>query len=99
MERHCENALRVARHLSDHSTVEWIRYTGLPDDPSYVKNEKYLSGMGGTMVVFGIRGGADAGRKFIESVELSSHLANVGDVKSLAIHPATATYSQLSEEQ
>ena len=93
MERHCENALRVARHLSDHSTVEWIRYTGLPDDPSYVKNEKYLSGMGGTMVVFGIWGGADAGRKFIESVKLFSHLANVGDAKSLAIHPATTPHS------
>ncbi len=99
MERHCENALSVAQHLSDHSSVEWVRYPGLPDDPSNPKNEKYLSGMGGTMVVFGIRGGADAGRKFIEGLELFSHLANVGDAKSLAIHPATTTHSQLNEEQ
>ncbi len=99
MERHCENALKVARHLSDHSAVEWIRYPGLVDDPSYVKNEKHLSGMGGAMVIFGIKGGAEAGRKFIESVDLFSHLANVGDAKSPAIHPATTTHSQLSEEQ
>jgi O-acetylhomoserine (thiol)-lyase len=99
MERHCENALKLASHLNDHESVEWVRYPGLPDDPSYAKNDKYLSGMRGTMVVFGIKGGADAGRKFIESVELFSHLANVGDAKSLAIHPATTTHSQLNEEQ
>lgn len=99
MERHCENALEVAQHLKDHASVEWVRYPGLSDDPSYSKNEKYLNGMGGTMVVFGIKGGADAGRKFIESLELFSHLANVGDAKSLAIHPATTTHSQLNEEQ
>jgi O-acetylhomoserine (thiol)-lyase len=99
MERHCENALKVATHLNDHSSVEWVRYPGLPNDPSYAKNEKYLNGMGGAMVVFGIAGGTEAGRTFIESVELFSHLANVGDAKSLAIHPATTTHSQLNEEQ
>lgn len=99
MERHCENALKVAQHLNDHASVEWVRYPGLPGDPSHSKNEKYLSGMGGTMVVFGIKGGAEAGRKFIESLGLFSHLANVGDAKSLAIHPATTTHSQLNEEQ
>ena len=99
MERHCENALKVATHLNDHSSVEWVRYPGLAGDPSNAKNEKYLNGMGGAMVVFGIKGGAEAGRKFVESAELFSHLANVGDAKSLAIHPATTTHSQLNEEQ
>lgn len=99
MERHCENAQKVAEHLSDHGSVEWVRYPGLAGDPSNAKNDKYLSGMGGTMVVFGIKGGAEAGRKFIESLQLFSHLANVGDAKSLAIHPATTTHSQLNEEQ
>ena len=99
MERHCENALQVATHLNDHSSVEWVRYPGLAGDPSHAKNEKYLNGMGGAMVVFGIKGGAEAGRKFVESAELFSHLANVGDAKSLAIHPATTTHSQLNEEQ
>jgi O-acetylhomoserine (thiol)-lyase len=99
MERHCENALQVATHLNDHSSVEWVRYPGLAGDPSHAKNEKYLNGMGGAMVVFGIKGGADAGRKFVESAQLFSHLANVGDAKSLAIHPATTTHSQLNEEQ
>ena len=84
MERHCENALQVATHLNDHSSVEWVRYPGLAGDPSHAKNEKYLNGMGGAMVVFGIKGGAEAGRKFVESAELFSHLANVGDAKSLA---------------
>ena len=99
MERHCSNALAVAQYLKTHAGVEWVRYPGLPDDPSHSKNEKYLNGMGGTMVVFGIKGGAEAGRKFIESLQMFSHLANVGDAKSLAIHPATTTHSQLTEEQ
>lgn len=99
MERHCSNALAIAKHLADHPKVEWVRYPGLPGDPSNDKNEKYLNGMGGTMVVFGIQGGAEAGCKFIESLEIFSHLANVGDAKSLAIHPATTTHSQLSPEQ
>ncbi len=99
MERHCENALAVAKHLKDHADVEWVRFPGLESDPEYAKNQKYLKGKGGAMVVFGIRGGAPAGRKFIESLQLFSHLANVGDAKSLAIHPATTTHSQLNEEQ
>jgi len=99
MERHCENAQRVAEYLNEHPRVEWVRYPGLPGDPSHDKNEKYLSGMGGPMVVFEIHGGQDAGRAFIERLELFSHLANVGDAKSLAIHPATTTHSQLSESQ
>ncbi len=99
MERHCENGLAVAQYLKKHDKVEWVRFPGLEDDPQYALNRKYLDGKGGSMVVFGIQGGAAAGAKFIESLELFSHLANVGDAKSLAIHPATTTHSQLSEEQ
>jgi O-acetylhomoserine (thiol)-lyase len=99
MERHCENALAVAKHLKAHSDIESVRYPGLEDDPEYQKNLKYLKGKGGAMVVFEIQGGLEAGKKFIESLKLFSHLANVGDAKSLAIHPATTTHSQLNEAQ
>lgn len=99
MERHCENALEVAKHLKAHPKVEWVKYPGLEDNPNYAKSRKYLNGKGGSMVVFGIKGGASAGSKFIDSLGLFSHLANVGDAKSLAIHPATTTHSQLNEEQ
>lgn len=99
MERHCQNAHAVAEFLKGHKLVSWVRYPGLKDDPEYEKNLKYLKGKGGSMVVFGIKGGAAAGAKFIDSLKLFSHLANVGDAKSLAIHPATTTHSQLNEEQ
>jgi len=99
MERHCSNALAVAEHLAAHPQVEWVRYPGLPGDPQFAKNKTYLRGLGGSMAVFGIKGGASAGAKFIDSLKLFSHLANVGDAKSLAIHPATTTHSQLSEDQ
>lgn len=99
MERHCENALAVAKHLKNHPKVEWVRFPGLPGDPNFELNKKYLRGKGGSMVVFGIKGGNAAGKKFIESLKLFSHLANVGDAKSLAIHPATTTHSQLTAEQ
>ena len=99
MERHCDNALAVAKHLSAHSDVEWVKYPGLESDPNHDKAQKYLGGNGGSMVVFGIKGGADAGSRFIEALNLFSHLANVGDAKSLAIHPATTTHSQMTEEQ
>ena len=99
MERHCENALKVAQHLKNHSSVEWVRFPGLLDDPMYDLNQRYLAGKGGSMVVFGIKGGKEAGSRFIDHLKLFSHLANVGDAKSLAIHPATTTHSQLSEEQ
>jgi len=99
MERHCANAKLVAEHLNGHKDVAWVRFPGLKDDPQYPLNEKYLRGKGGSMVVFGIKGGADAGKKFIESLRIFSHLANVGDAKSLAIHPGTTTHSQLNEEQ
>ncbi|EDY83813.1 O-acetylhomoserine aminocarboxypropyltransferase/cysteine synthase subfamily [Verrucomicrobiia bacterium DG1235] len=99
MERHCENALAVAKHLQSLDTVDWVKYPGLEDNPNYEKAQKYLDGKGGSMVVFGIKGGAPAGSRFIDALELLSHLANVGDAKSLAIHPATTTHSQLSQEE
>lgn len=99
VERHCQNGLAVAQWLKQHPQVSWVRFPGLPDDPEYARNQKYLRGKGGSMVVFGIKGGLEAGRKFIDSLKLLSHLANVGDAKSLAIHPASTTHSQLNEEQ
>jgi O-acetylhomoserine (thiol)-lyase len=97
VERHCQNALAVAKHLKSHAKVEWVRFPGLESDPMFKLNQKYLRGKGGSMVVFGIKGGKVAGSKFIDSLKLFSHLANVGDAKSLAIHPATTTHSQLNE--
>ena len=99
IERHCANALAVANHLADHPAVEWVRYPGLESDPEYARNQQYLRGMGGSMVVFGIKGGATAGAKFIDSLKMFKHLANVGDAKSLAIHPDTTTHSQLDAQQ
>lgn len=99
MERHSSNAQKTAEHLKNHERITWVRYPGLKDDPSYpVASRQFKKGFGG-VVVFGIRGGKEAGQKFIESLELFSHLANVGDAKSLAIHPASTTHSQLTEEQ
>jgi O-acetylhomoserine (thiol)-lyase len=101
MERHVENALKVALHLKDHPGVAWVRYPGLPEDPQYDKAQKYLRGTGGPMVVFGIRSddGKKAGELLIDSLKLFSHVANVGDARSLAIHPASTTHSQLTEKQ
>jgi len=98
MQRHCDNALKVAQYLKAHHCVEWVRYPGLEDDPAHAgAARQFKNGFGG-MVVFGIKQGKAAGEKFIDSLNLFSHLANVGDAKSLAIHPATTTHSQLSEE-
>lgn len=99
MERHCENALKVARYLSSHKKVEWVKYPGLESHPTYKNAKKYLKKGYGGIVVFGIKGGKKAGEKFINNLKLFSHLANVGDAKSLAIHPASTTHSQLSEEE
>lgn len=99
MERHCENALAVAKFLQSHNNVKWVRFPGLEDDPEYQKNLKYLKGKGGSVVIFEINGGREAGQKFIEDLELFSHLANVGDAKSLSIHPSSTTHSQMNEEQ
>jgi O-acetylhomoserine (thiol)-lyase len=99
MERHCANALAVAEHLKKHPKAAWVRYPGLKDDPAYPTASRYLKKGFGGMVVFGVKGGKKAGEKFINSLKLFSHLANVGDAKSLALHPASTSHSQLSEEQ
>jgi O-acetylhomoserine (thiol)-lyase len=99
MQRHCENAMSVARFLKTHSKVSWVRYPGLEDDPTFPVAGKYLGNGFGGMVVFGIKGGLEAGSKFVDNLKLFSHLANVGDAKSLVIHPSSTTHSQLSEAQ
>ena len=99
MERHSSNALAVAQWLKKHPKVAWVRYPGLPDDPTYSVASKYLKKGFGGMVVFGTKAGKEAGEKFINSLKLFSHLANVGDAKSLALHPASTSHSQLTEEQ
>ncbi len=99
MERHSENALAVAKHLDGHESVTWVSYPGLPGTPSNEVAQRILKGGAGALIAFGIKGGRDAGRKFIESLELHSHLANIGDAKSLAIHPATTTHSQLDGDE
>jgi len=97
--QHSENALEVARFLKSHPRVAWVTYPGLPDDPNYRLAAKYLSRGFGGLVGFGIKGGREAGKKFIESVQLLSHLANIGDAKSLVIHPATTTHQQLTRAE
>lgn len=99
MERHVANAQAVAEFLERHPKVNWVSYPGLPSHPDHARAKKYLPKGAGAVLGFGIKGGVAAGRKFIESLQLFSHLANVGDAKSLAIHPATTTHSQLSEEE
>ena len=99
LERHSKNALAVAEFLSKHPAVLWVNYSGLPSHPSYASAKKYLPDGQGAIVGFGIKGGKDAGVKLINSVKLFSHLANIGDAKSLIIHPATTTHSQLTPEE
>ena len=94
--RHAENALAVANHLEKHPKVAWVNYPGLPSSPEKDRVKKYLPKGAGAILGFGIKGGLEAGKKFIDSLELISHLANVGDAKTLAIHPATTTHQQLS---
>jgi O-acetylhomoserine (thiol)-lyase len=99
MERHVANASRVASWLEGRSDVKWVNYPGLDSSPWHNLQERYLPNGGGSVLAFGIDGGADAGRAFIEGLSLFSHLANVGDAKSLAIHPATTTHSQLTDDE
>lgn len=99
MERHSENGLAVAKFLQNHEQVEWVNYPGLKESENYATASRYLKNGFGGMVAFGVKGGLEAGKHFIESLQLVSHLANVGDAKSLAIHPASTTHSQLSAEQ
>jgi O-acetylhomoserine (thiol)-lyase len=97
--RHSENALKVAQFLKNHPKVLWVNYPGLDSSPEKERAKKYLPKGAGGIIGFGIKGGAAAGKKFIESLQLLSHVANIGDAKSLAIHPASTTHSQLSEEE
>jgi len=99
VERHCDNALSLARWLQGHSGVSWVNYPGLPDHPSHVRARHYLRHGFGGVLSFGVRGGEEAGRRFLEGVSLASHLANVGDVRTLVIHPASTTHRQLSGAQ
>ncbi len=99
MERHSSNALAVAKFLESHSAVEWVNYAGLESHPSYGLAKRYLPNGQGAILTFGIKGGIEAGKKVINAVKLFSHLANVGDSKSLIIHPASTTHQQLSEDE
>lgn len=99
MVKHSENALRVAEHLKKHPKVSWVRYPGLKSDPSHTKASEYLKNGFGGMVVFGVNGGYDAAVKIIDTIKLFSHLANVGDAKSLILHPASTSHGQLTTEQ
>ena len=99
MERHCENALAVAKFLREHPNVEWVSYPGLPDSPYHALALKYLPKGSSSILCFGVRGGHGAGIKFIEACQFMSHLANVGDAKTLVIHPASTTHRQLSKEE
>ena len=99
IERHCDNALKVAQWLDGHQKVAWVSYAGLPDSPYKALADKYLGGRGGAVFTFGLKGGYEAGVKLVSGVELFSHLANIGDTRSLIIHPASTTHSQLSGEE
>ncbi|HED10251.1 MAG TPA: O-acetylhomoserine aminocarboxypropyltransferase/cysteine synthase [Caldithrix abyssi] len=100
IERHCQNALELARWLEAHPAVEWVWYPGLESHPSHERAKKYLrKGLFGSVLAFGIKGGSTAGRAFVDNVELASLLANVGDAKTLVIHPASTTHQQLSAEE
>jgi O-acetylhomoserine (thiol)-lyase len=99
MERICANAMKTAEYLSAHSKVVWVNYPGLKTSPNHAAAKKYLSGGFGGLIGFGVKGGYEAGRKLIEGLKLFSHLANIGDAKSLAIHPASTTHSQMTAEE
>jgi len=99
MERHCENAQKVAQWLEARDDVEWVAYPGLASSPWHDRAKKYLPKGNGAIIAFGIKGGRDAGQQFIDGLELFSHVANIGDVRSLAIHPASTTHSQLTADE
>ncbi len=99
MPRHCENALNVAQFLEDHHLVTWVNYPGLESHPDHDRAKRYLPAGQGAILGFGIKGGREAGAKFIDSVQLCSHLANIGDAKTLVIHPASTTHQQLSDKE
>jgi len=96
MDRHCDNALTVANHLKNNPQVSWVQYAGLPDNPSKALVDKYMGGRASSILSFGIKGGREAGAKFIDALQMIVRLVNIGDAKSLACHPATTTHRQLS---
>ena len=99
VKQHCENALEVAKFLQNHEAVSWVNYPGLEDSPTHELAKKYLKGKYGCVIGFGIKGGVEEGKKFIENVELLSHLANICDAKTLVVHPASTTHSGLTPEE
>jgi len=99
MDQHCKNAQRVAEFLEGHPRVEWVTYSGLPTHPDHERAKRYLPKGSGAMLGFGVKGGREAGARFIDHLKIFSHVANLGDVKSMAIHPASTTHSQLSEDE
>jgi len=99
LERHSQNALAVARHLEQHPAIDWVNYPGLESSPYYARARKYLPHGSGALITFGIKGGYEAGKKLIDALELFSLVANIGDAKSLVIHPASTTHQQLSAEE
>ncbi|RRV16283.1 bifunctional O-acetylhomoserine aminocarboxypropyltransferase/cysteine synthase [Pseudomonas saudiphocaensis] len=99
MERHCENALKVAEYLQQHPQVEWVNYAGLPDHPEHALAQRYTDGKPAAILSFGIKGGFDAGARFIDALNLVVRLVNIGDAKSLACHPASTTHRQLNDEE
>lgn len=99
MQRHCDNALAVATFLKNHPKVSWVSYSGLADDPSHKLQQKYAPKGAGALLTFGVKGGYEAGKKLVDTIELLSHLANLGDTRSLVIHPASTTHRQLTDAQ
>jgi len=99
MQKHCDNALEVAKYLSDHDKIAWVRYAGLEGDACHALQQKYMPKGAGAVFTFGLKGGYEAGVKLVSEVELFSHLANIGDTRSLIIHPASTTHRQLSDQQ
>ena len=99
MERHCSNALTVAKTLQTHPQVEWVNYAGLPESLDYQLSQKYMNGQASGILSFGIKGGQQAGARFIDALQLVTRLVNIGDAKSLACHPASTTHRQLNDEE
>ena len=99
MERHCENALKVAQYLEQHPKVKWVNYGGLSTHPQHALVQKYLGGKASGILSFGVQGGAEAGARFIDALQLITRLVNIGDAKSSACHPASTTHRQLNAEE
>jgi O-acetylhomoserine (thiol)-lyase len=99
MERHCDNAQKVAEFLRDHPQVEWVNYAGLPESPDHALAKKYMNGRASGILSFGIKGGQEAGARFIDALQLILRLVNIGDARSLACHPASTTHRQLNDEE